>query len=201
MMDGYVAKIGRATVRFSIDADPTGEHAEFQGGSTMTFDPVDVERFQDIDAGNYSMDGRRHGYPLGDLLRESEPDDDDPVPCSNADACIMMLAAMGLAGGEYDVEYTSDGSAFWLFHDLSHARHDVEVGDDGRQLTISISGDHDERRAHVEGGREALRAGMGLAEVVREIVGNEGEFGERFGVASGALDDLLGSLTVEVRDV
>lgn len=189
--------IGNATVNLSTD---TYEGGEYAGEGTWTFE---------YDAFEAIPQGFEHRYIMGsgergaDSIRGMIVDEcgdleiGESFSVGNADLAIVILATLGHVGGEFDVSYEGADSEFWAFHDFAHARHSTTVDDGGAEIFVD-GGEEDE--THVRGGLEALRHGVPLAEIVRAIASSEGDFRERFGYESTALDSLLSRVEVSVPE-
>ena len=216
----HVFKLGKATVSVNVEADglrakDTG--AEFPGTCLFRFDLAELARLQMLDhvervdvrrdgterrtmlADDFSENAQTEsGETLADYSREnSDWPESGMVETSDVDGALLVIGLMAEQGGEFSFSWTSEGSAFWLHHDLAgHVAHDVDVSDGDASLEVD---DWREERAHVEGARSALRAGVPLCEIVREIVDTESAFRERFDCECGALETFLRDVQVSTE--
>lgn len=122
----------------------------------------------------------------------SDLDEEESVSIRDADSGIVLVAAMAEIGGEWDVQWQGENET-WFFHDWDHATHDTDIGRDGPE----ISGiDYDsERRAQVNGAREALKAGISIDTVCEAIASILDEFQSRFKAPIGSIwSDVFGKM-------
>lgn len=117
------------------------------------------------------------------------------------DAGIAALAHLSERGSDEPIPFHWDGSgsAYWLFHDVSHASEDATammLGDEEGTPAVDFPAPLSwaEDRANVEGAQRALRAGVPLDEILGELAGVAEAFRERFSEPSTALADFLDSL-------
>jgi len=101
----------------------------------------------------------------------------DTIYMRSADAGIALLAAMGYMGGEWSLDWHGE-NATWFFHDVDHACNDTGM-EGGRPGIVRIDADS-ERRAQVNGAREALKAGVSIDDVCEAIASILTEYETRF---------------------
>lgn len=138
----------------------------------------DMERFGAIpDAiGDAIENGQaRDGVEIAEKL--ADLDAEESVSIRDADSGIVLVAAMAEIGGEWDVQWQGENET-WFFHDWDHATNDTEIGRDGPEI-VGIDWDT-ERRAQVNGAREALKAGISIDDVCSAVASITEEFESRF---------------------
>ena len=104
--------------------------------------------------------------------------DEESISFRDADAGILFVAAMAEMGGKWSIHWEGE-NATWFFHDWDHATHDTEVGINGPKI-VRIDADR-ERRAQVNGAREALKAGISVDDVCEAVASILDEYKTRFG--------------------
>ena len=110
----------------------------------------------------------------------------------DTDTMLCVLAVALERDMPLSIEWYSDGSVFWLFHDLAHVWNDVTAYEEDSTWTAEIYVDGmSEDNANIEGARLAMANGLTLYDVVREIADVEKEYKERFGFDSRALEAIL----------
>lgn len=115
-------------------------------------------------------------------LSDLEPE--ESVSIRDADTGIVLVAAMAEIGGEWHVQWQGENET-WFFHDWDHATHDTEIG---KNFPVIVSIDWDtERRAQVNGAREALKAGISIDDVVSAVASITEEFESRFKTPIGSI--------------
>jgi len=194
-----------------VDTDARPEHAEPEllGDSSWTFRIEDLQRIgaDELAFRTRNGFGEERSEPLLAALDEErdwedfeDEDKAEEVQTRNVDASIVTVRALmehakeehARTGTVREVRlgWEGDSSAYWLFHDLTHAIEDVEWSEDGGG--VFIGGAWEEDRANLEGARRAVRYGMDLEEVLGQLVALQGPFRERFkGEESTALQDFL----------
>lgn len=157
---------------------------------------------------------------LGDLLedsgevaedlRDTDEDgdpiigDDEELTTGNVDAVIALIRVAHDRGEPLELRADTDGSAFWVFHDVEHARcdawTDAAYGEHGAAgISGPLQGD-DESAATMRAARAAIRAGVDAAEVLRELLDNETPFLNRFGYEANHAAELLKGATITFQD-
>ena len=181
-------KLGKATI--SLDLSIYGGDPDFIGECCWTFpeevfsdlsDDIQVA-IDDIQIAMTNGMGETHDYPLMDEFNGCDT--------GNADYAIALLAILAEKGGEYKIEY-SGHSAFWAFHDIAHADNDGWADLDAGVCGINPIEHWQEDYANVRGAELAIKAGVSLSEIVRQIASNEKDFSERFRTESTALETIL----------
>lgn len=104
-------------------------------------------------------------------------DAEESVSIRDADSGIGLVAAMAEIGGEWDVQWQGENET-WFFHDWDHATHDTYIG--SRMPHIGNIDWDTERRAQVNGAREALKAGISIDDVCSAVASITEEFESRF---------------------
>ncbi len=130
------------------------------------------------DAVEYSSDEPetlKEGKELAETLDDFT--DEKSLTIRNADSGIVLIRAMAEIGGEWHVEWSGDNKT-WFFHDWDHATHDTKVTAKGPEIT-EIDCD-DERRAQVNGAREALKSGVSVDDVCAAVHSIMEEYENRF---------------------
>ena len=110
--------------------------------------------------------------------------DNESVSIRDADSGIVLVAAMAEIGGEWSIGWEGE-NATWFFHDWDHATNDTEIGKDYPEI-VGIDWDT-ERRAQVNGAREALKAGISIDDVCAAVVSILEEFERRFSSPIGSI--------------
>lgn len=191
--------------RFEAVADPRAlafDHGEdMLGDCEFRFDGETARELATVTLEEYTRGGHRIRNTLGERMedRTGEAWEDGESLRLEADggiAALCYLADRGNEDGEpWRFEWDGSGSAFWLFHDVTHAAEDfsadaggLEVYGPPAELTA-----YEEDRANVEGAKLAKAAGIDAAEIAAELAGLGSAFRERFGQDSEALSDLLAS--------
>lgn len=127
--------------------------------------------------------------------QEFDEEDDDPdetIYPGSADALICFAAAASeCRPAEYAIDY--HGSAYWFFHDMIHAEYDSGDGTD-----IYIDSDSEERALPM-GAVLAAKAGVSIAEILRELVKAGSEFESRFGYSFDPIDSFLDSVGLVLK--
>jgi hypothetical protein len=77
-----------------------------------------------------------------------------------------------------------NGLAYWLCHDVTHAKHDVYGGG------VEVNSNSEDRTLY-EGAILARKHGTSLEQIVRELVRAEAAYESRFGTPTQALDRFL----------
>lgn len=199
-----MVKVGNATVHLSTEEYPGDD---LLGEGRWTFRYADLERaipeeFEHRYQNGYGPNSESLWTALEaecPEIEEWDSETEDPpetVSLSNADFAILILARFGKIGGEFTVEWEGS-SAFWAFHDIAHAANDV--CDDGEGAEIEVDGEREDT-AHCDGGLNAIREGVPLADIVVELVRGAEEFQSRFGYPSSGLERLLGCLEIRVPE-
>jgi len=124
----------------------------------------------------------RDGVETAEKL--SDLDHEESVSIRDADSGIVLVAAMAEIGGEWNVQWQGENET-WFFHDWDHATHDTEMGKD-YPVIVGIDWDT-ERRAQINGAREALKAGISIDDVVSAVASITEEFESRFKAPIGTI--------------
>jgi hypothetical protein len=215
----YTVEFPGLVLELEAESYPGSGDAEVLGDSRWTFHRSDLERAGLLDPEEPFLhvstygDGRTDEAPLLDALagdRFGYPEDEDErrawdeaeeLESSDVDACIVALRALleraderrrhedGAEPWRVRVLWYGECSAFWAFHDITHALEDVDWS--GGSAGVYLAGGWAEDRANLEGARRAVRAGVPVGEVLAELAGLRGAFRERFGDESTALADFL----------
>ena len=114
-------------------------------------------------------------------------DSDQPefIPTYNdADTLIKFIRAMAKIGGEFNIEWEGCNRT-WFFHDLDHARMDCD-----KDLEIRVDSDR-EKRAQIQGCREALKHGIPISEVCKCVVSILKEYEDRFKLELDIWDEIF----------
>ena len=125
-----------------------------------------------------AIEGKDHAETLADLIPEQD------VSIRDADAGIVLIRAMAEIGGEWSITWTGENTT-WFFHDWDHATHDTDVTANGPEIS-GIDGES-ERRAQVNGARDALRNGVSIDDVCTAIVSILEEYERRFKYSLGSI--------------
>ena len=121
-----------------------------------------------------------------DTLLENCRDEHDPEELGDAtlsvweaDTAIAVVCAMIHLGGTWDLHYDGHGSEYWFWHDMCHARYDFGICSSGMcSADVDASA---EMRAMIEGAKLARDNGVGMGDIVRQLVQAEQAWSERFG--------------------
>lgn len=135
-----------------------------------------------VEYGSEDPDTLKEGIEIPESIDDFT--DDKIVSVREADSGIVLLAAMGEIGGHWKIEWQGENKT-WFFHDWDHARHDTIIGPDGPSIT-GIDWDT-ERRAQVNGARDALRNGVSIDDVCEAVVSILEEFERRFRSPIGSI--------------
>lgn len=214
----YTVDFPGLRLEIEAEAYPGQGDPDILGESQFTFQAEDV-RALDEDGEPFlfvqESQVRTFETPLVEILADFEdnpPESDEDraerlaveeFTTRNVDAAIVALAgivesarlawrdspAAVRAPRTVRVRWYGECSAFWLFHDVTHAYEDVELQAGGGQ--VRVNGPDAEDRANLEGARRAVKAGMPLGEVLAELAGLRKAFRVRFSTESTALVDFL----------
>ena len=83
------------------------------------------------------------------------------------DSCLFIAATAAIAG-EHDITYVAHGSAYWLFHDIVHARLDTRHVD-GTFFTVDSLDLIGEDKVFALSSKFANRHGISEVEIKTEI--------------------------------
>lgn len=186
------------TVSLSCDANVMlDDEDSFPGTGTTTFQREDIERLEDgcewhtENGGGDSVSTDVIQEALEEMLFDPEDDKWTLLHVTTADYAISLLFMLCELGKPFSVEFESEGSAFWFFHDLGHVAQDAQEYGPGAVYFNGISAEAEDA-AHVYGARLALKSGAcDLGEVLRETVGVQKVHRERFDRESDAVADIL----------
>lgn len=175
----HVVKFGNARVTFKVDEYDHAEDGE--------------ESFGGGNAGVCLMDWHRvywrqkfelYGVDANEMARmyRDPATRRDAVYISNDDFIVFMDAISREPRRNYIV--TWNGLSYWLFHDLTHAKHDVYGG------SVNVN-DIVEDRTLYEGAMMARKHGVPLGQIIRELVRSEQPYLDRFRRPTTAMDRFL----------
>lgn len=123
-------------------------------------------------------------YDIENAEKLSDLEPEESVSIRDADSGIVLVAAMAEIGGEWNVQWQGENET-WFFHDWDHATNDTEIGRNGPEI-VGINWDT-ERRAQINGAREALKAGIPIDDVVSAVSSITEEFESRFKAPIGTI--------------
>lgn len=186
-------QIGKATINVTLLVEDLG--SEINGECCWVLSVAELLRiidvFPNIDSqfgipdaiGDAIENGQAHD-DIAEAKQLSDLEPDESVSIRDADAGIILIAAMGKIGGEWNLQWQGENET-WFFHDWDHATHDVFIGHRGPEI-MRISDDM-ERRAQINGAREALKAGISIDDVVMSVSSITEEFKSRFKTEIGTI--------------
>ena len=145
-------KTDSARLRIAIEVYEL-EKPEFVGDSTWSFERKDVMAFAEdkSDAKTNAIDN----------------EEDETIQVSIPDEAIIILNGMMQWGGTFEIGYVASRSSYWAFHDIIHAREDVENG------KLEAIEQWREDRALINGAILAIQHNQPFAEILRELVSVE----------------------------
>jgi len=217
-MTTYTTQINGTALVVDITAEGRRADLENEGQGLSTFG-VTIEAIRRIVPKDFAMiqtnEYREHSQPLVEVLTDGSDldaddiydEDSDPgevIYCSDPDAMIVLMALAADKGEPLSLEWQSEGSTFWLLHDIEHTRADCWVdrdynADGAAGINFPVEG-RTEQSASVRAALEAIRTGVvDVSEVLAEITDNAKPFDERFGYEPTTLDDVLASCTLTLK--
>jgi hypothetical protein len=135
-----------------------------------------------IEYGGEDSETLKEGKELAETLDDFT--DEKIILIRDTDAGIVLIRAMAEIGGEWKLEWYGENKT-WFFHDWDHAIHDTDVTSNGPEIS-GIDWDS-ERRAQVNGAREALRNGVSIDDVCEAVGSILEEFESRFKAPIGSI--------------
>lgn len=190
--------------RFECVADPDALGEDILGDCEFRFD-AELARLLAPVVWHEANDFRSFDGTLAESQENrtgEEWEDGEPLrlEADGGIRALCVLAELGERDGEpWRFEWDGSGSAFWLFHDVTHAAEDFGAWEEDGTWHVEASQfpavlAWNEDRANLEGARRAIRAGVAVDEVLAELANVAEPFSDRFaGEESTALDDLLAS--------
>lgn len=181
----HVVKFGNARISFNANEY---DHAQddpnmFGGGgaSVRCRDWLRVYKRQEFTLYMWTVDD------VEDLFRENR---DAEISLDSDDFIVFLDAVSREPRRKYSWHW--NGLSYWLFHDITHAKHDVYGG------AVEVN-DLVEDRTLYEGAMLARKHGVGMAQIVRELARAEQPYLERFKRTTSAMDRFLYEMDREER--
>lgn len=165
------------TALLTVEALEHPGYDSISGEGQTTLDQAAYDALKGWRMAQYSRDNTESWITLHD---EDDAINEDRV-ITNPDVFICVLTALGEIGGEYAIEWEG-GCAFWVLHDVHHARNDFFADGDLREVyspTDPIE-EGQEMNAHEFALGEYVNQNGDLSLALREIMKIGEEHKERF---------------------
>jgi hypothetical protein len=173
----HVVKFGNARIVFNADEyDHASDDGDNFGGGSVSVKCRDWLRVYKRQEFTLYM------WDLHDVQELFQNNPDAEMSLESDDFIVFLDAVSREPRRKYSWYW--NGLSYWLFHDITHAKHDVYGG------SVEVN-DLVEDRTLYEGAMLARKHGVKVAQIVRELSRSEKPYLDRFKRTTSAMDRFL----------